>query len=87
MALQNCPECGQQISDKARNCPGCGAPLKKGGGGCLGCLGGCLIVIIAMVAGIYFFSGEIKDLYEKMLDQGKEKLEQIIEDGKEKLSE
>ena len=28
MALITCPECGEQISDKARICPKCGLPLK-----------------------------------------------------------
>ena len=27
MALINCPECGQQISDKAQTCPICGHPM------------------------------------------------------------
>lgn len=27
MALINCPECGQQISDKAQSCPVCGHPI------------------------------------------------------------
>lgn len=26
MALIKCPECGKQISDKAKNCPSCGIP-------------------------------------------------------------
>ena len=29
MALINCPECGQQVSDKAAVCIHCGAPLKE----------------------------------------------------------
>ena len=29
MALINCPECGQQISDKAEVCIHCGTPLKE----------------------------------------------------------
>ncbi len=29
MALINCPECGQQISDKANVCPGCGCPINN----------------------------------------------------------
>lgn len=29
MALINCPECGQQVSDKAEICIHCGAPLKE----------------------------------------------------------
>jgi uncharacterized membrane protein YvbJ len=28
MALVNCPECGQQVSDKAAFCPHCGYPFK-----------------------------------------------------------
>ena len=27
MALINCPECGNQVSDKATNCPHCGNPI------------------------------------------------------------
>lgn len=27
MALIECPECGKEISDKARSCPGCGCPI------------------------------------------------------------
>jgi len=30
MALINCPECGQQISDRAVSCPHCGTPLQGG---------------------------------------------------------
>ncbi|WP_335986192.1 zinc ribbon domain-containing protein [Acinetobacter bereziniae] len=29
MALKNCKECGNQVSDKADNCPKCGAKVKK----------------------------------------------------------
>ena len=28
MALINCPECGNSISDKAEKCPHCGVPAK-----------------------------------------------------------
>lgn len=27
MALVKCPECGKEISDKARECPNCGNPM------------------------------------------------------------
>jgi hypothetical protein len=27
MALISCPECGQQVSDKAPTCPNCGVPI------------------------------------------------------------
>ena len=29
MALIKCPECGKEISDKAKTCPNCGYPIKK----------------------------------------------------------
>lgn len=29
MALVNCPECGNQVSDKAANCPSCGMPFQQ----------------------------------------------------------
>lgn len=28
MALIQCPECGKELSDKARRCPHCGCPAK-----------------------------------------------------------
>ena len=29
MAIINCKECGQEVSDKAENCPKCGNPISK----------------------------------------------------------
>ena len=29
MALKNCPECGNKVSDLAKICPNCGYPLKE----------------------------------------------------------
>lgn len=29
MALIKCPECGAQISDRARKCPSCGCPIEE----------------------------------------------------------
>lgn len=29
MSMINCPECGKEISDRAKNCPNCGYPLEK----------------------------------------------------------
>ena len=31
MALIKCPECGKEISDKARSCPHCGNPIRRNG--------------------------------------------------------
>ena len=33
MALINCPECGKEISNKAKACPSCGMPIKVKGKG------------------------------------------------------
>ncbi len=53
MALKNCPECGNQISNKATKCPHCGAPLKTDStGGCCGC--GCLLMIILFFLPVLF---------------------------------
>ena len=30
MALMKCPECGKEISDKAKSCPNCGCPIIQG---------------------------------------------------------
>lgn len=27
MAMIKCPECGKEVSDKAKNCPNCGSPI------------------------------------------------------------
>lgn len=29
MALIECPECGKEVSDKAKSCPNCGCPIDK----------------------------------------------------------
>lgn len=29
MALINCPECGKEVSDKAKACPNCAYPIAK----------------------------------------------------------
>jgi predicted amidophosphoribosyltransferase len=43
MGLQNCADCGNQVSTKAKKCPHCGAPVKRQTGG------GCLAVLAAVL--------------------------------------
>lgn len=35
MALIDCPECGEEVSEKAEACPNCGAPIRPHSGGSL----------------------------------------------------
>lgn len=35
MSLINCPECGHQVSDRAKTCPNCGFPIENIGNICL----------------------------------------------------
>lgn len=48
MALVQCAECGEQISDQAKACPKCGAPQAKKAGGCLPVLLG--LIVLAIIA-------------------------------------
>lgn len=64
MALIECEECGNEVSDQAESCPECGAPINddqddgedewgtKEKVGCGGCLGFIAIIIIAIIGGI-----------------------------------
>lgn len=47
MALINCPECGERVSDHAKKCIYCGYPLKKG-------KGKWLVLLFAVVAVVTF---------------------------------
>lgn len=70
MALIKCPECGKEVSDKAETCPGCGYVLKQNKKKItqanfskknkMAILLGSVIVIVAVLAGIY-----IKNITEK----------------------
>lgn len=57
MALISCPECSNNISEKASKCPHCGFPLdpqivaqikKEEQNGC-GCIGAAMVVILIIV--------------------------------------
>lgn len=52
MALRDCLECGEKVSEKAAACPKCGHPLPKRAG-CLGYVVGgfVLLVVIMLVVG------------------------------------
>ena len=50
MALVNCKECYQEISNKAEKCPHCGYPIKKKGG-----LAGCFMIFLGLIAAVIVF--------------------------------
>lgn len=60
MALINCKECNQEISNKAKKCPHCGVKLKKSGGCCLPIVvGGIILLIIFYIIGSNGNSGGV----------------------------
>ena len=55
MALINCPECGQSVSDTARKCPGCGYALKKFNYKKWLLIISSLVLLLVAVTGAYYF--------------------------------
>lgn len=51
MALIKCPECGKEISDKAKCCPNCGAKMKKTSIIAVICI---IVMVVVAITGIYF---------------------------------
>lgn len=72
MALIQCPNCGSQISDKAKKCIHCGTPLKNKRKNLLVMLIAiCFVFIIGML--IFVVGKEIKKSnYQKMINNSKE---------------
>jgi uncharacterized OB-fold protein len=52
MSLTKCPECGHEVSKKARTCPSCGHRKKQFLDGC-----GTVIVILILVIIVIWFVG------------------------------
>lgn len=52
MSLKTCPECGHQVSKKARTCPNCGHRKKRFLDGC-----GTLIVVVILIIIVIWFLG------------------------------
>ena len=59
MALINCPECGNEISDTVKNCPKCGYKIKtsRSGKKVIGIIIG-LLVLICIAGGVYWYLKE-----------------------------
>lgn len=53
MATQECKDCGNEVSTRAKQCPHCGAPAKKKTG-CLGVIG--LLFFVAIIISVIFAS-------------------------------
>ncbi|MDB4340117.1 zinc-ribbon domain-containing protein [Crocinitomicaceae bacterium] len=49
MGLIYCPDCSNEVSEKAKSCPRCGAPISSSTGGCAEEAGdglGCIVLFI-----------------------------------------
>lgn len=61
MAIINCPECNNRVSDKAESCPKCAYPMKKAENkeGCflqtlnMGCVIGLIIVMLIILITVW----------------------------------
>ena len=71
MALIKCPECGKEISDKAKKCPNCGYSNKKSGN--VYKVGIITIVVIVIIAMAVFFA-----LKNRLNDSEKRQVNQVI---------
>ena len=58
MALIKCPECGKEISDKAKACPECGYKMKKSKIKFIPILI-CALLVVACVGGALYYKNEI----------------------------
>ena len=54
MALQQCEQCGNEVSTEAQSCPHCGAVLRKKTSGCAGCLAVSILgfVVVTVIASL-----------------------------------
>jgi hypothetical protein len=59
MPLVKCPECGREVSDRARRCSSCGYPFKTA----WGCLFDVILVLILLavigIAVLFYFMNKI----------------------------
>lgn len=90
MALIECKECGNEVSDKAESCPNCGAPNKKKPSGCCAGIGCGPLVVAFLILGLF---GSYNSAKKRRLNQGKvaAKKETVVkakkqENGKAKAS-
>ncbi|WP_443091349.1 hypothetical protein ACTUM7_01320 [Basfia succiniciproducens] len=57
MALINCPECSNQVSDKALKCPSCGTQLRKPKRSFMGKVFKCLFIFFNVLMLIWLVGG------------------------------
>lgn len=53
MALTKCPDCKREVSTKAPTCPACGRQMKAGNSVSQGLMRWTLLLIVAVVFGVY----------------------------------
>jgi uncharacterized Zn finger protein (UPF0148 family) len=50
----NCPECGKEISDRAKKCPKCGYPISKNKSKKIICIVALAVIMLLAVSGTYY---------------------------------
>lgn len=82
MALINCPECGKEISDKAKSCPNCGAKVKKTGIIAVMCI--IVMIVVVVIAGIYFVVNRNRTNHKNQVSN-QEKVNDIEKDTEKEI--
>lgn len=94
MAMIKCPECGVEISDKAKKCPHCGYPIKKSKGRRISQIIICTLVVIIVIIIVLFLAlslnkesidNYVGQTYQHVIDNGK--LDQYKIEIKEEASD
>ena len=84
MSVQQCPDCSGKVSYRAKICPHCGAPLGRKFFKLI-----CLLVVIALGAGGYFFWSKVGGFvfWIKPDPKQQEEIREGFEDAKEKVKQ
>ena len=53
MAIIHCPECGREVSDRAKHCPHCGVTIARSATFYTSVVVGCVIALIGIFGGLY----------------------------------
>jgi uncharacterized protein HemX len=96
MALVDCEECGEEISEEAPTCPNCGhptgsgTPKESGDGGGRGFLFWMIATIVLLAASgiVYAINLQMaEDTHEQMMENAEESHQEMMENAEESQEE